>query len=769
MDSIQLNHESVILRMAPDHGESIEMLHQLGLNTMWEQDFGATERARELYDSGFAVLVTPPHPEFEPGDFSKVKQALPPLDQQCPSASGWYFGTRVSREKLTHLLAWSRAVRSGDRIFQRPQLADLTEAEGAAAREIDLIGIGRHVIGRSESFGELRNLLFRRRRSGGQLAFPSPRVYEVPADLMLFVCNRHIVAGGDENHNRVEDLLRGWLVKYGDVKEFDTTIAAEVQLLLAKNFFQAKRFDAARSEYETAMNRYPETPQAIEAEFGIGESYMAQKVYDQAELVFENLAHNRNSEIVVRAEFLRGVLAHRRGDPDEARKIFRAVLDKVPNVELANQALYQLSEVYRQEERDMDQLNLLNTVGRLGRSSKRTHRPGMPLSIVVQDSDLGISRGQGKVPVIVSTEPGGDREIVYLTSGGAGRGLFRTDLDTRLGAVTQEDHVLQLTGLDIIRCDYPDEFKKEFRKVPFSDVEIQMASDGKFEMANSRIHDEKKESFSDQLQKEVRETPESSQRLGSQTRPASQVKPGNQIYLRVDDPDRDHSDDPDQIVIKLDAESGDGLQVRLQETGPHTGVYEGTAATGELPAGALASDTSIQHSPLMAIDGDPGTFWMSEPDGATPKFLTVDMKDLKTVNRLRISSPRADQHIPIRGDIMGSNDGQFWFRIATHPQPAPTPAVTDEFGHMKRRVFEGDYTGYSNWQQIVNLSRNSQTVEDEDVTDLLWSRPTDAEDSQKPYTVIWHRRSGALFLRVLKAYYFWSALFAKWSGIRFCS
>ena len=561
--------------------------------------------------------------------------------------------------------------------------------------------------------------------------------YEVPADLMLFVCNRHIVAGGDENHNRVEDLLRGWLVKYGDVKEFDTSIAAEVQLLLAKNFFQAKRFDAARSEYETAMNRYPETPQAVEAEFGIGESYMAQKVYDQAESVFEKLSHNRNSDIVVRAEFLRGVLAHRRGDPDEARNIFRAVLDKVPNVELANQALYQLSEVYRQEERYMDQLNLLNTVGRLGRSSKRTHRPGMPLSIVVQDSDLGISRGQGKVPVIVTTELGGDRETVYLTSGGAGRGLFRTDLDTRLGTVTQDDHVLQLTGTDIIRCDYPDEFKKEFRKVPFSDVEIHMAADGKFAMASSRILDEKKESFSDQLQKEVNETQESSERLGSQTRPASQVKPGNQIYLRVDDPDRDHSNDPDQIVVKLDAESGDGLQVKLQETGSHSGVFEGTAMTGELPAGALASDTSIQHSPLMAIDRDPGTFWMSEPDGATPKFLTVDMKDLKTVNRLRISSPRADQHIPIRGDILGSNDGQFWFRIAAHPQPVPAPAVTEEFGNMKRRVFEGDYTGYSNWQQIVNLSRNSQSVEDEEVTDLLWSRPADAEDAQKPYTVIW--------------------------------
>ena len=172
LDSIQLNHEPTILRMAPDHGESVETLHQLGLNTVWGPDSRQTERARELYESGFAVLATPPHPEFEPGDFSKLLQALPPLDQQCPSVSGWYLGTRVSRDDLPHLLAWSREVRSGDRTFQRPQLADLTEAEGAAAREIDLIGIGRHVIGRSESFGELRNLLFRRRRSGGQLPFP---------------------------------------------------------------------------------------------------------------------------------------------------------------------------------------------------------------------------------------------------------------------------------------------------------------------------------------------------------------------------------------------------------------------------------------------------------------------------------------------------------------------------------------------------------------------------------------------------------------------
>ena len=35
------------------------------------------------------------------------------------------------------------------------------------------------------------------------------------------------------------------------------------------------------------------------------------------------------------------------------------------------------------------------------------HRPGQPLSIVVQDGDLGISRGHNKIPVRVRTVPGG--------------------------------------------------------------------------------------------------------------------------------------------------------------------------------------------------------------------------------------------------------------------------------------------------------------------------------------------------------------------------
>ena len=90
----------------------------------------------------------------------------------------------------------------------------------------------------------------------------------------------------------------------------------------------------------------------------------------------------------------------------------------------------------------------------------------------------------------------------------------------------------------------------------------------------------------------------------SQNRPLNQIKPGNQVYLRVQDLDQDLTDEPDKVTVKLAATSGDQVQVPLTETGPHTGLFEGLASTGELPAGALASDTAIDHNPLMANSYD---------------------------------------------------------------------------------------------------------------------------------------------------------------------
>lgn len=559
---------------------------------------------------------------------------------------------------------------------------------------------------------------------------------EVPVDLLVFVCENHIAAGGDLNHTRVEDILRAWLIKNSESKEIDDAEKARVQLLLGRNYFKAKRYDLSRAEYTTLLNRYGKTAQAVEADFGIGETFMEQKVYDQAEQVFERLAGSRDRDVVIRAEFLRGVLASRRGDRDEARAIFRSVLERVPNVDLANQALYNLSEVYGAEQRYVDQLELLRTVGRLGRASKRFHTPGEPLSIVVQDSDLGVSRGHNRIPVQVTTEPGGDVETIYLISGGAGKGLFRADLETRLGAAAKNDRTLQLTGKDTIRVDYPPEFKKEFKDAPLPDAEIRIAADARLDIASGKITDDDEETFGKKLEREAMGDKPEDKRVGID-RPKDQIKPGNLMYLRVKDADRDLTDAPDKLTVKLVAASGDTVTATLTETGPHTGVFEGTAKSGELPAGALATNTAIDHSPLMAIDKDRKTAWLSEPDGVTPKVLSIDMKDLKRTDRVSVWTLDPKRNAPIRMTLEGSDDGRMWFRLAsTHPDAKVVPVAGDA-GPMTTRLYEGtDASGYTTWDQVVALTKNVKATTEGKAADLFWTRQPD-EKAKRATAVVW--------------------------------
>ena len=462
---------------------------------------------------------------------------------------------------------------------------------------------------------------------------------EMPLELILFAAESHVAAGGDENHQRVEDLLAIWLVKNDESKNFTDKEKASVRLLLAKNYFKWLRFDAARSEFTTVKNSYPESEDAIEAEFGIGESFMAQKNYSKAEEIFEDLANSRDSKVIIRAEFMRGLLASNQGDRDRARNIFRSVLERVPDVKLANETLYNLAEVYGVEQRFMDQLQLLRAVGRLGQTSKRWHEPGVALSIVVQDSDLGISRGHTSIPVNIRTAPGGDAEQVNLISGGAGKGLFMAEVPTALGVVTKNDRVLQLKGGDVITVDYPEAFKKEFRFHMMGTNEINVASDANFDAASSPVIEEgdANETFTEKLLSE--EKAETEEELSSEGRPSNEIKPGNFVYLRVRDFDRDLTDQADRALVKLEATSGDSVTVELDETGPSTGIFLGRAQTGELPAGALASDVSIESSPLMSIDKDAGSSWISEPDGAAPKWLKVDLKDVYDVTEVTLRSP----------------------------------------------------------------------------------------------------------------------------------
>ncbi len=283
--------------------------------------------------------------------------------------------------------------------------------------------------------------------------------------------------------------------------------------------------------------------------------------------MFERLAQSRDTDVVVRAEFLRGVVAFQRGDADEARDIFRAVLDRVPSVELADKALFRLSEIYGLEQRYLEQLTLLRTVGRLGRTSKRSHVPGQPLAIVVYDSDLGISRGHNRIPVIVTTEPGGDKELVYLTSAGAGKGLFRADLDTRLGQAEANNRILELTGRDTVRCDYPEEFRRSSAACRSRTCRFRWPPKASWRWPRPRNSRRRRPRSARSCRRKSQQPQVETDQRVSQARPLNQIKPGNPLYVRVTDPDRDLSDEPDPVIVKVAGDSGDQVQATLAGDG----------------------------------------------------------------------------------------------------------------------------------------------------------------------------------------------------------
>jgi TolA-binding protein len=574
---------------------------------------------------------------------------------------------------------------------------------------------------------------------------------ELPVELILFAAETHISQGTPEDHERAEGILRGWLIKFGEAENIDTRDKARVQILLARNYQRAGQYDIARAEFTTVLNVYKDQPETVDARFGIGETYMAQKVYEQAGEIFTELATHPSPAISIRADFLRGVLAIRQDNNEEARKIFLQVLEHSPDPDLANETLYNLAEVYGIEQRFLTQLETLRTVGRLGQESKLWHTPGTALSVVVQDSDLGISRGDTRIPVIVRTKPGNDEETSFLTSGGAGKGIFLTEFPTTLGEAKPGDGIVQVTGADTITVDYPEDFKKEFPFEFLSNTRLRIASDGGLEVASAEIIDEDDASITDELKKELADKELEQARAAA--RPKNQVKPGNLVYAQVKDGDRDITINPDKVGIKLSASSGDEVQLEIDEQSQHCGVFLGTVRTGELPAGAKASDSALDHSPLMAIDHDPQTSWRSEPDGAAPKSLTIDMKELRPVESVVLSSPEAENEAPVRMRVRGSHDGRFWFNLADFPAPPPSIRISFPTPEMRLRVYKTPAANLRKsytWDEVADLTRKLEADDNQKVEQLSWQAPKEGTDA---WFLVWsgpmiQERAGAMRLSV---------------------
>jgi len=493
--------------------------------------------------------------------------------------------------------------------------------------------------------------------------------HKLSSDYLALIVRRLLAA--KEIKSAVE-ICSSFLAHRAGDKLVSDSDKAEMTILLGDCYYRDERYEIAREHYMTAAAQYAKTPEGTEAKFKIITVFLAQKVFDKAQEILDELLKSRDIEVIIRAHIMRGILYHHMDDKKAAIEEFRDVLMMSPGAETADEIIFRLGSVYHEQGRYKEAVDTLKLIGAWSGETRSVVEIGGEMRIRVADRDLTLTRGSAEVPVIVQViGPDGekrDRERVLLQKSEAGAGLFVGSIMTRLGEPETGDRTLQVTGADVISYFYDPDFARDFiieagEKKEFS---LRVASTGELLASSTEIKEE------DEIPVEVDGGvfgPK--EKRATDFRDETQVKPGNNIYLQVIDFDLDKTSGPDTAIVEVAASSGDVVLAKLEETEAHSGKFKGHVVTGFRPPDAIASDASEGHDAISAIDGNPGPqkCWMGLMDGQTPKWLQVDLKNVFPIDKVVWHRGEgARDREPIRYLIQVSEDNQQWQTAATFPE-----------------------------------------------------------------------------------------------------
>jgi tetratricopeptide (TPR) repeat protein len=367
------------------------------------------------------------------------------------------------------------------------------------------------------------------------------------------------------------------------------------------------------------------------------------------------------------------------GNPAFSQRIRYARAEVLMDQENFKEALDEIAAVLRQEPKHPDALILqgkIQTAMRklieaseipLGPSQTDTVLvPGESVKINLRDPTLGVSGVASEIEVEVRAKSG-DREFVLLAPFGDSREQLRGELPTALGPPTPGDKKLQVLGQDEIRFGYSPRFRAKMRDLPPDPpTVIGVAADAKLGISAGGFP-----SLDGERRLSIEELGVSSAqaKLGFRS-----VRPGNPVYLRVIDPDQSTTPSPDTVTVALEATSGDAVRsLVLTETGPFTGVFEGTVPTAPSQALAFASENAPGRDAIMAISPGNQPGWQGksgEPEAV--RIFGVDLNDDVPLAGMTIQSPAGQA--PTHFLVQTSNNGRDWVtrsRCRGAADPAP--------------------------------------------------------------------------------------------------
>ena len=457
---------------------------------------------------------------------------------------------------------------------------------------------------------------------------------ELSPDFTAWLIRENTAAGNYDRARELGQLLLAWTESAPGV------LAPEAQagLLVAyADIALARReYAQARALYEriAAAKEFDGSAGKADAELRVAEVDRLTRQFDRAREQLQRLSRRPDRNLQAEALYQLALLKTDQEEIEEAAGFLQEVFTRVPN-HVGGRILEGKLNLLRRRYDVAAKVKL----GVLG--DKKFLIPGKPLEVDLEDRNLAVVGKAAQIEIRAWTASG-DEERFNLFPVGDSKTRFTGQIPTQLGPPTKGDHVLQLVGGDTVRYTFAESFTAGSKGNVEEPAAMTVVTDAEV-FASSGAILTKEELENRALEKMIRAKLELDQGAPQSTslaanRSEDQVKPGNPVNIRVVDPDRGTTPQPDTIAVRATTASGDSLVVKLTETGPYTGVFEGQVPTSSGQATAYASDSTEGNDPNNVIGPASGTPWIGLADNKRPKTFAVDLNDNVALGKMTVAA-----------------------------------------------------------------------------------------------------------------------------------
>lgn len=526
---------------------------------------------------------------------------------------------------------------------------------------------------------------------------------KLSAKYWLWVLEKLIFQRDEAGQQRVVTLLRDW--RADSATAFSRGQAAMLDILYGDiarrqggrgqdNALKIYRKTAENPEYAGAAEVYTALLRCIEVQRTMKDLAGALETADE-------LIKMRIPEIWATAHYAKAEVYYDMENYDEVRSLLDDILAREPNHKDAK-ILQGKVQIEQKSLMDATEVDIVSEA-----VAQKAISPGEWLTVRLTDPTLAVAGGGVDIEVDVWTTSE-DRETVLLAQFGDSKTKFLGRVRIRLGNPIPGDGVLQVIGDDKVYYAYSKRFMDKVKmKDPGQGGPLTIVSDATLMASANKLLSAKEQKEADVaalmrrlmdkgavegMSEEAIEE-EAQRRLAASVvegradlgeeldrrdfirQTQDLVKPGNPIYIRVEDADRSLTAGVDQLVLSAETSSGDIVRkVILNETDTHSGIFEGTLASSDAQATAFATSSRPGANPNTVISPKATAPWRAASlQTKGTDVLSVDLNDNVPLEKLTITASEPGFGLKRFRVLAGTQREElepvaFW---PSRPMPAP--------------------------------------------------------------------------------------------------